>query len=90
MRFLVKNIFLIEQKINHVFEEVIVINNFDCSLINFSGFKKLNGSQLVKENVTYILNALKSKISEIESTKLSFKYLTQIFFLTVKKLKIYR
>ncbi len=81
-----KNIFLIEQKINHVFEEVvIVINNFDCSLINFSGFKKLNGSQLVKENVTYILNALKSKISEIESDKVILQIFNSNFFLDGKK-----
>ena len=42
-----KNIYSIEQKLNFTFKEVVLlIDNFDCSLINFSGYKKLNGSQL--------------------------------------------
>ena len=61
---------MIEQKINFIFKEVtLIIDNFRCSLINFSGFKKLNGSQLVKENITYLLNSLKAKINEIEKDK---------------------
>ena len=55
---------------NFTFKEVVLlIDNFDCSLINFSGYKKLNGSQLVKENITYLLNSLKFKINEIEKNK---------------------
>ncbi len=65
-----KNILMIEQKINFIFKEVtLIVDNFRCSLINFSGFKKLNGSQLVKENITYLLNSLKAKINEIEKDK---------------------
>ena len=61
---------MIEQKINFIFKEVtLIIDNFRCSVINFSGFKKLNGSQLVKENITYLLNSLKAKINEIEKDK---------------------
>ena len=64
------NIYNIEQKLNLVLKNVILIlDNFDCSLINFTGFKKLNGTQLDKENIIYILNSLKSKISEIEKNK---------------------
>ena len=49
-----ENIYSIEQKLNFIFKEVIlIINNFDCLLINFSGFKNLNGSQLEKDNITY-------------------------------------
>ena len=48
---------------------ILILDNFDCSLINFTGFKKLNGTQLDKENIIYILNSLKSKISEIEKNK---------------------
>ena len=45
-----EKIYLLEQNLNLVFKEVIIIiDNFNCSLINFSGFKKLNGSQLLKE-----------------------------------------
>ena len=62
-----KNIFSIEQKLKTVFKEIIlIINNFEYSIINFTGYKKLNGSQLTKENVTYIINSLKTKICEIE------------------------
>ena len=46
-----------------------MFDNFDSSIINFSGFKKLNGSQLIKENITYILNSLKLKVSESEKEK---------------------
>ena len=65
-----KNIYLIEQKLNFIFKEtILIINNFDRSFINLSGFKKLNGSQLLKENIIYILNSLKSKIDQIENKK---------------------
>ncbi len=65
-----KNIVAIEKKINHVFKEVIlIIENFDYSCINVSGFKKLNGSQLLKENISYILNSLKLSITENEKQK---------------------
>tara|TARA_Y100001958_G_C21226287_1_gene551734 strand:- start:156 stop:1358 length:1203 start_codon:yes stop_codon:yes gene_type:complete len=68
---IIKNkIYFTEQKFNAVFKEVIlIIDDLNCSLINFSGFKKLNGSQLNKNDVTYILNSLKSKINEIEDKK---------------------
>ena len=64
------NVYLIEQKLNFVFKEVIFVTDcFESFAISFTGFKKLNGSQLSKDNVTYILNLLKSKISEIENQK---------------------
>ena len=65
-----KNIYDIEQKLNFTFKEtILVLNNFDCSFINLTGFKKLNGSQILKENITYILNSLKSNIDKIENKK---------------------
>ena len=65
-----KNVFDIEQKLELVFTEVILIlDDFNCVTNNLSGYKKLNGSQLVRENVTYLLNSLKQKIIEIENTK---------------------
>tara|TARA_B100001175_G_scaffold297726_1_gene287708 strand:+ start:39 stop:1244 length:1206 start_codon:yes stop_codon:yes gene_type:complete len=65
-----KNIQVIEDKINYVFNEVIIIiDAFENSCINISGFKKLNGSQVLKENISYILNSLKSVISENEKKK---------------------
>ena len=77
----------LEQKSDFIFKEVIlVINNFDCSIINFSGFKKLNGSQLNKENITYILNVLKTKISEIEKKKKILHIFNSKFILDQKNI----
>ncbi len=65
-----KNVLLIEKKINFVFKEVIIILDiFDPYCLNISGFKKLNGSQVKKENISYILNSLKLKVSENEKQK---------------------
>ena len=58
----------IESKLDFVFKEVtIIIDAFNCSCTNISGFKKLNGSQIFKENISYILNSLKSLITENEN-----------------------
>lgn len=65
-----KNIELLEKKLNHVFKEVtVVIDNFDYSCTSISGFKKLNGSQILKENISYILNSLKLVMIENENQK---------------------
>ncbi len=83
-----KKIYFIEQKLNFTFKEaVIMIDNFDCSVIALSGFKRLNGSQLVKENITYILNSLKTKISEIEKNKRVLHIFNSKFFLDQKEIK---
>ena len=83
-----KNIYSLEQKINFVFKEIIlVINNFDYSFINLTGYKNLNGSQLGKENVTYILNSLKAKISETESNKTILHIFNTNYFLDKKNIE---
>ena len=65
-----KSLFLTEQKLNFIFKEsVVVIDSFEDSLTNFCSFKKLNGSQLTKQNVTYMINSLRSKIDETEINK---------------------
>ena len=56
-----KNVQHIENKLNFIFKEVnIILGSFDCYCINVSGFKKLNGSQVLKENISYILNLFNS------------------------------
>ena len=55
----------IEKKINYTFKNIIVISNqknFEC--INISGFKKLSGSQIITEDISYILNNIKKVISD--------------------------
>ena len=65
-----KNIQTLENKLDYFFKEVtIVLDIFNHSCINFSGFKKLNGSQVLKENISYILNSLKLAVSENEKEK---------------------
>ena len=65
-----ENIYLIEQKLNFTFKDIILIlNTFHCSFINLTGYKKLNGSQILEENITYILNSLKSTIDDFEAQK---------------------
>ena len=83
-----RNVYLIEQKLNFVFKEVILIlDNFNYSLINFAGYRKLNGSQLVKENITYILNSLKSKISVVENDKKVLHIFNSKYFLDKKEVE---
>ena len=83
-----ENIYLIEQKLNFTFKEVTLIidmpNNF---LINFTGFKKLNGSQLTKQNVTFIINSLKSKIDEFENNKKIIHIFNSEYLLDKKKVE---
>ncbi len=80
-----ENIFLIEQDLNVTFKEVILIlDNFNYSVFNISGFKKLNGAQLNLENVTYILNSLKSTIHDQEKNK-SFIHIFNSNYLLDKK-----
>tara|TARA_A100001011_G_scaffold400287_1_gene513835 strand:+ start:5505 stop:6704 length:1200 start_codon:yes stop_codon:yes gene_type:complete len=65
-----KNVQLIESKVNYTFKNVtLIIDSFRLSSINISGYKKLNGSQILKENISYILNSLKSSIAENEKNK---------------------
>ena len=46
---------------------MVLDTDFDC--INISGFKKLNGNQILPEDISYILNDLKLKIIESEKDK---------------------
>ncbi len=83
-----ENILLLEKKLNLVFKEVVIILDFfETSLINFSGYKKLNGSQLVKENITYIINLLKQKIDEFENKKNILHIFNSKYLLDGKKIE---
>ena len=53
----------IEKKNKFIFKSVTIINNQeDFSCINISGFKKLSGSQVSKEDISFILNDIKKLI----------------------------
>ena len=62
-----KNIYLIEIDLKLTFKDaVLILDTLDTRYISLSGYKKLNGSQILRENITYILNSLKSYVDEIE------------------------
>lgn len=82
-----ENIYKIEKKVNFTFKElVLILENFNPTFINLTGYKKLNGSQVSKENVTYILNTLKSSVDEIEFKKTVVHIFNSNFFLDNKKI----
>ena len=82
-----RNILIIEQKINYTFKDIIVIiKNLDISFLNLSGFKKLNGTQISKENIIYILNSLKSYVNEFEKNKKILHIFNSEYCLDKKKL----
>ena len=82
-----ENIYLIEQNFNHTFKEVIIIlDNFNPTFLNVSGYKKLNGTQILRENITYILNNLKSYINLIETKKNILHIFNSNFYLDNKKI----
>ncbi len=83
-----KNIHDIEQKCNHIFKEtVLILENFDQSFLNLSGYKTLNGSQILRENIIYILNILKSYVDKNEPKKTILQIFNSKFFLDGKELK---
>ena len=82
------NILIIENKFNFIFKEIILIlENLNPQFINISGFKKLNGSKVLRENITYILNTSKSYIEEIESKKNILHIFNSNFYLDKKKIE---
>ena len=81
------NIYLIEQKYNHTFKELtLILENFNPTFINLTGFKKLNGSQILRENITYILNTLKSYVGKVEPKKTIIHIFNSSFNLDNKKI----
>ena len=81
------NIYNIEQNLNLTFKEVILIlENFNPLFVNLSGFKNLNGSQILRENITYILNILKSSLIEEEKNKTVLHMFNSKFTLDKKKI----
>ena len=76
-----ENLFLIEQKFNYTFKKIVIIlENLNPIFINVSGYKKLNGSQILRENITYILNTLKSLVEETELDKKILHIFNSNFF----------
>ena len=63
-----KTINMIEEDINYFFSNTtVVINPKEVNCLNVSGYKKLNGSQVSSEDITYILNDIKKIILDSEN-----------------------
>jgi cell division protein FtsA len=57
-----------EEDLNYFFSNVtVVINPSQINCLNVSGYKKLNGSQVSSEDITYILNDIKKIILDSEN-----------------------
>jgi cell division protein FtsA len=83
-----ENIYLAEQKFNYTFREIVLIlDNFNTTFINLTGFKKLNGSQVMRENITYIINTLKNSVDEVESKRNILHIFNSNFILDKKKIE---
>ena len=63
-----KIINLLEDEMGQFFSKAsIVINPKNINCLNISGYKKLNGAQVSKEDIAYILNDIKKTIMLSES-----------------------
>jgi|TARA_B100000767_G_C19747929_1_gene529392 cell division protein FtsA len=65
-----KNLNIIEKSIGFTFKEATIIStqiSLDCR--NVSGYIKLSGAQIQEEDITYIINNIKNKITETEKNK---------------------
>ena len=83
-----ENIYSIEEKFSNTFKElVLILENFQPYFISLAGFKKLNGSQILKENIIYILNTLKSYVDEFESKSAIIHIFNTKFILDGKQLE---
>ena len=81
-----KNVYIIEQELSHTFKEIVLIlENFNPTFINLTGYKNLNGSMILRENITYILNTLKSFIDKFEPKKKILNIFNSKFYLDDKK-----
>ena len=82
-----ENILKIEQNFNKTFKEIILIlENYNSSYLNITGYKKLNSSQILRENITYILNSLKLCVEETEQQKSLLHIFNSKFQLDKKKI----
>ena len=79
---------LVEKKVDYIFKDITVVSNqdnFNC--INISGFKKLGGSQILDEDISYLLNNIKKLILDNQPDKSLIHLFNSNFFLDHNPLK---
>ena len=75
-------LFKIEKKLEHTFNEIILItNNLDAEIININNSKKLHGDQLSKEDISYIINNTQKQIIDNNPNKEIIHLFNTAFFL---------
>ena len=78
----------IENKSKLLFSDInVIINQTDFDCINISGFKKLNGNQILSDDISYILNDVKSKLLESEIDKTIIHLFNTKYLLDNKQIK---
>ncbi len=78
----------VENKSNIFFSEInVIINQTDFDCINVSGFKRLNGNQILSDDITYILNDVKSKLLNSEKDKTIIHLFNTKYLLDNKQIK---
>ena len=78
----------IENKSNFFFSDVnVIINQTDFDCVNVSGFKKINGNQILSEDISYILNDIKLKLTETEKLKSVIHLFNTKYLLDNKEIK---
>ena len=70
------------------FSEInVIVNQTDVDCVNISGFKKLNGNQILSDDISYILNDVKSKLLETEKNKTIIHLFNTKYLLDNKQIK---
>ena len=83
-----KTINKIENRSNLLFSDAnVIINQTDLNCVNVSGFKKLNGNQILSEDISYVLNDVKSKLVESEKYKTIIHLFNTKYLLDNKPIK---
>ena len=78
----------VESKSNLLFSEInVIINQTDFDCINVSGFKKLNGNQILSDDISYILNDVKLKLLDSEKDKTIIHLFNTKYLLDNKQIK---
>ena len=64
---------------------VLIFENLGFKFLNISGYKALNGSQILRENITYIINTIKSIVDKNEQKTIIYIFNSK-FILDKKKI----
>ena len=85
-----KNINNLEEALDYFFSvAAVIINPNQVNCLNVSGYKKLNGSQVSSEDITYILNDIKKIILDSENNySLVHLFNSNFFTISPPKLKL--